>query len=135
MATNGSSSQNGTARTPQGSPLPCKLQGLDGSVTLLEMLDSGSYGKVFLAKTSEGKLRAAKCVPLRTDITLQASSDLSPESEAGFLKLVKHRNVIRLHDSRIVDGRLWVRVSAGNFARNGNFSELSGFVFSSPAVV
>lgn len=96
---------------PRGlqSTLPCTLPGLDGSLTLLQVVGSGSYGKVFLAKTSDGKLRAAKCIPLQAGSATASNPEVSPESEAELLRLVKHSNVIRLHDSQTIDGRLWVR--------------------------
>lgn len=98
----------------QVSPLPSTIQGLDGSLTLLQVVGSGSYGKVFLAKTSDGRLRAAKCIPLQPGSASASNPELSPESEAELLRLVKHNNVIRLHDSKIIDGRLWVRDVAGS---------------------
>lgn len=108
----------------QGTPLPCTLQGLDGSLTLLQVVGSGSFGKVFLAKTLDGKLRAAKCIPLQAGSATASNPELSPESEAELLRLVKHNNVIRLHDSKIIDGRLWVR--------NVAFLSLSATVSHSP---
>jgi len=106
--------------SPQASILPYKLPGLDGSLTLLHSVGSGSYGKVYLGQTSDGSLRAAKCIPLKTLSEASADSDVSPESEPTFLKLVKHSNVIRLYDSKVIGGRLWVRDRGRNASTFGD---------------
>lgn len=111
------SAQPNDESLPKGSPLPYKLAGLDGSLTLLQVIGSGSYGKVFMAKTNDGRLRAAKCIPLRLGPSTLEHPELSPETEAQLLKLVKHDNVIRLYDSKVVDGRLWVRPPSRFFAK------------------
>ena len=116
-ATNNTSS---TCSSPSTSPLPgpqslhaslpYKLSGLEGSLTLHRIVASGSFGKGFLAKTNDGRLRAAKCIPLAIRPALDGSpSGSTPETEAAIMKHVKHSNVIRLYDSNVIDGRLWVR--------------------------
>lgn len=105
------------------SPLPYTLSDLDGALTLLQHIGAGSYGKVFLGQTAEGKLRAAKCIPLRSAAALandDTATVATPESEAAMLRRVKHPNVIRLYDSKILDGRLWISME---YARYGCISD------------
>lgn len=92
---------------------PCKLPGLEGSVTLLEQIGAGSYGKVYLGRNADGKLRAVKCIPLRLfegePIQEAGQSIPPPETEAEMLRLSKHSNVIKLYDSMLSNGNIWVR--------------------------
>jgi serine/threonine protein kinase len=42
------------------------------------------------------------------------------------MKLVKHRNVIRLHDSKVVDGRLWLSMEYARYGNIGTYLQSDG---------
>ena len=88
--------------------LPLFLPELDNGSTLMESIGHGSFGNVYLSKTSNNAWRAVKSIPFRDEGQTYGSHKLN---EAQLLSDLKNGHVVKLYDSKIIRGIMWVRLT------------------------